>query len=158
MWARNHGYTPSVTAMVSAEGRLFYINDETPFGMLDSVPSKWNLVARDAFNGVLLWKVPMKNWGSKAISGISDYNNSPPRLVGRWMMPMNATKRLVAVGDTVYLTMGAFEPVTAINAATGKVNQAYPGTENTDEILVDDNSLIVAQHPSITILLTKSAV
>jgi SAM-dependent methyltransferase len=51
LWARSHGWTPSVSAMVSAAGRLFYICDETLSGAGESVPSKWFVVARDAFSG-----------------------------------------------------------------------------------------------------------
>ncbi len=59
LWSRHHNTVPSTSAMVSARGRLFYISDEAPAGLHGSLPDKWFLVARDAFNGVLLWKRPM---------------------------------------------------------------------------------------------------
>jgi SAM-dependent methyltransferase len=72
LWARSHGWTPSVTAMVSAGGRLFYICDETLACVDGTVPSKWFLVARDAFSGVLLWKRPVPNWDSVQFSETPD--------------------------------------------------------------------------------------
>jgi outer membrane protein assembly factor BamB len=145
LWARSHGYTPSVTAMISSGGRLFSIVDETLTGAGDVIPSKWFLVARDAFSGVLLWKKPVPNWGSHAMSGLADTGEGIS--VGRFTMPTHAAKRLVAVGDTVYVTLGAEAPVSAIDAATGEVKRVFPGTERTDEILVVDDHLIVSINP-----------
>ena len=56
LWSRSHGWTPSVSAMVSANGRLFYLCDETLTCVDGTVPDRWFLTARDAFSGVLLWK------------------------------------------------------------------------------------------------------
>ena len=66
LWSRHHNTAPSTTAVVSARGRLFYIVDEAPAGMDGSAPDRWSLVARDAFNGIVLWKRPMTGWGSAA--------------------------------------------------------------------------------------------
>ena len=146
LWARSHGWTPSVSAMVSAGGRLFYICDETLACVDGTVPSKWFLVARDAFSGVLLWKCPVPNWGSKEFSGIP--GTGRPVTNGRFSMPPNVGKRLVAVGDTVYVTLGAAAPVTAIDAATGEVRRVYRDTAHADEILCTGGRLIVTINPS----------
>lgn len=145
LWARSHGYTPSVTAMVSSGGRLFSIVDETLTGAGDVIPSKWFLVARDAFSGVLLWKIPVPNWGSHAMSGLADTGEGIS--VGRFTMPTHAAKRLVAVGDKVFVTLGAEAPVSLIDAATGEVKRVFQGTERADEILVSDAHLIVSINP-----------
>jgi len=52
-WARTHDHLSSTSAVVSANGRLFCIIDEAPAAFA-AIPAKWSLVARDAFNGVLL--------------------------------------------------------------------------------------------------------
>jgi len=39
--------------------------------------------------------------------------------------PAQLQRRLVAVGDTVYCTPGYSAPVTALDAATGKVLKTY---------------------------------
>jgi len=139
LWSRSHGWTPSTSAMVSAHGRLFYINDETLTGVDGTVPDKWVLVARDAFSGVLLWKRPVPNWGSKFFSGTAGNQG-----VGRFTMPPDIGKRLVAVGDTVYVTLDATAPVTAIDAATGADRRVYPETKNADEILFADGRLVMS--------------
>ncbi len=146
LWARSHGYTPSVTAMISSGGRLFAIVDETLTGAGDVIPSKWFLVARDAFSGVLLWKKRVPNWGAFAMSGTGDTGGGIS--VGRFTMPPHAAKRLVAVGDTVFVTLGAEAPVSAIDAATGAVKRVYEGTERADEILVSDGCLVATVNPS----------
>ncbi len=146
LWARSHGWTPSVSAMVSAGGRLFYICDETLVCADGAVPSKWFVVARDAFSGVLLWKRSIPKWGSDEFSGTP--NTGHGVTVGRFTMPPNVGKRLVAVGDTVYVTLGTAAPVTALDAATGKVKRIYASTDNADEILCTDGRLILSIAPS----------
>jgi len=54
-WARSHEHTASMTAMVSAAGRVFYVMDEGPVASIQ-LPPAFYLTARDAFNGVVLWK------------------------------------------------------------------------------------------------------
>jgi outer membrane protein assembly factor BamB len=147
LWARSHGWTPSVSAMVSAGGRLFYICDETLTCVDDTVPSKWFLVARDAFSGVLLWKRPIPQWGSEQLSGTPDTGEGVAS-VGRFTMPSHVGKRLVAVDDTVYVTLGPMAPVTALDAATGAEKRVYGDTARADEILCIDGRLIVSINPS----------
>jgi len=144
-WARSHGYTPSVSAMVSAGGRLFAICDETLTCVDDTVPSQWRLVARDAFSGVLLWKRPVAPWGSRAFSGTDSLGRGVS--VGRFTMPTHVGRRLVAVGDTVYATLGATAPVTALDAATGAVKRVFEATANADEFLCSHGRLIVSINP-----------
>ena len=148
LWARSHGYTPSVSAMVSASGRLFYICDETLTGAGPDAVSKWRLVSRDAFSGVLLWKRPIPVWGSAEFSGTPDIGGGAGS-VGRFTMPPNVGKRLVAVGDKVYVTLGPRAPVTVLQAATGKIHRVYEQTARADEILCTDGKLIVSINPSV---------
>ena len=135
LWSRHHDTVPSVSAMVSARGRVFYIVDEAPVAMTGNAPDKWALVARDAFNGIELWRKPIADWGWRAWSGFWK---------GRFNQPNQVAKRLVAVGDRVYATLGFNAPLTAIDAATGKVLRTYKGTECTDEILFVDGTLVLS--------------
>ncbi len=141
-WARGHGWTPSVSAMVSANGRLFYICDETLTGVDATVPDKWVLTARDAFSGVLLWKRPISEWGSIRFSGTPD--SGRPVTVGRFTMPPQVGKRIVAVDDTLYVTLGATAPLAAVDAATGRVRRVYAQTARADEVLCIDGRLVVS--------------
>ena len=63
-YARSHEHFSSVSAMVTAGGRVFYIIDEGPISSV-YLPPVWKLVARDAFSGVLLWQNPITNWESQ---------------------------------------------------------------------------------------------
>ena len=64
LYCRSHEYDSSVSALVSAGGRIFYMLDDGPIGVVDKrLPQKWSLQAREAFSGVFLWKVPLPNWG-----------------------------------------------------------------------------------------------
>ncbi|MBC8870520.1 MAG: PQQ-binding-like beta-propeller repeat protein [Planctomycetes bacterium] len=129
-WQRHHDGPPAVSAMVSARGRLFYILDETPTGVFAS-PEKWSLIARDAFNGVLLWKKPLPDWGGPAH--------------GTWLrQDKSIPYRLVAAGNTIYVTLGFNAPVSALDAQTGDVLRTYEDTEDTQQILLHDGALVLA--------------
>ena len=126
-WARHHDHMASMTSLVSASGRLFYIFDEGPTASIQ-LPSKWRLVARDAFNGTVLWKRKISQWNTR-----------------QWPLksgPAHLTRRLVAVGQRVYVTLSLEAPVTALDAATGRTVLTYPGSERTREILVSDGVLL----------------
>ncbi|MFH1923657.1 MAG: PQQ-binding-like beta-propeller repeat protein, partial [Planctomycetota bacterium] len=133
LWQRHHDTVPSVTAMVSSGGRLFYINNEAPIGIY-GMPDQWFLTARDAFNGLLLWKRPIPHWGWKA------WGDRP---VSR-NQPLDIARRLVAVADRVYVTLGFNAPLTALDAATGEILATYPGTDFTDEVLYHEGTLILS--------------
>jgi len=60
--SRDHELATSMHTMVSAGGRLFYVMDEAPRALAYYLPSRWFLVCRDAFNGVVLWKRPIPRW------------------------------------------------------------------------------------------------
>ena len=125
-YARHHDRMSSVSAAVSTGGRVFYIFDD---GSRVSIlaPPKWALIARDAFNGTVLWKRPIETWHNH-LQGLK----SGPALLPR---------RLVALDGAVYVTLGLDAPVTALDAATGRTLRTYEGTEHAQEILVADGVL-----------------
>ena len=79
-WLRNHDFMSSMHAMVSVGGRVFYIIDE---GLRNHIflPSNWKLIARDAFNGTILWKQPLKDWHPNNWPLKSGPGDLPRRLV-----------------------------------------------------------------------------
>lgn len=139
-WQRHHEMTPSLNALVSSKGKLFAIINQAPAG-IDGLPDQWTLVARDAFNGKLLWKRQIAEWGWKQW-GDHSYGN------GRWNLPTHIARRLVAVDDRVYVTLGFNAPLTALDAATGETAITYPETSFTDEILYHDGILVLAVNTS----------
>ncbi|MFW6164437.1 MAG: methyltransferase domain-containing protein, partial [Planctomycetota bacterium] len=135
LWSRHHNTVPSVTAWVSARGRVFAVVDEAPPGMHGDAPDQWALVARDAFNGILLWRIPLPEWGWRAWS--ADWHC-------RFTVPTHIPRRLVASGDRLYATLGFNAPLSELDAATGEVLRTFKGTAFTDEILCHDGLLILA--------------
>ncbi|MBM4044149.1 MAG: class I SAM-dependent methyltransferase, partial [Planctomycetes bacterium] len=152
LWARSHEYDSSLCAMVSARGRLFYIFDEGPTGIVDKrIPDKWTLTARDAFNGVVLWKREIADWGWKAWK-LAELEDADWSRMGshRTRLPLAIPRRLVADGDRVYVTLGYQAPLSALDAATGRTVMTYPGTERTDEIVCQDGLLILSIRTSLS--------
>ncbi|MFP4056783.1 MAG: methyltransferase domain-containing protein, partial [Candidatus Brocadiia bacterium] len=127
-YGRHHDHMSSASAMVAAGGRVFAIFDHaSPFSI--QLPSMWQLVARDAFNGAVLWRRDIGPWFSQM-----------QRLKSG---PADLPRRLVAVADTVYVTLALEAPVTALDAATGKTRKTYDQTQGTDEILLSDGVLFL---------------
>ena len=131
-WLRNHDFVSSLNAMVSAGGRIFYVIDE---GLRAHVflPARWTLVARDAFNGTILWQRPLKDW----------WPNNWPLKSG----PGDLPRKLVAVGDRVFIPLGYNEPLTELDAATGEIVRTYEGTKATNEIIFSDSTLYLQADP-----------
>ncbi len=127
-WSRHHDRMASMSALVSAKGRLFYIMDD---GSRISIqlPSKWTLVARDAFNGVPLWKREIPDWHSH----LWPLKSGPTQLA----------RRLVATDDLVFCTMGIVAPVSVIDAATGETIRELAGSEGTEEVVVAGDTVYV---------------
>jgi len=125
---RSHEHLNSVSALVSARGRIFYIIDEGPTAAVVA-PPLWRLVARDAFNGVLFWKRDIGPWERHFClfrSGLPDI-----------------ARRLVAVGERAYATLGYGKRVAAFDAATGRTVRIYEATEGALEIIYDNGRLFV---------------
>ncbi len=117
LWCRSHdGVASSVGLVLSAKGRLFSLIDEGLIGQ-PGLPSFWTLVARDAFNGTLLWKKPVR---------------------GRL-----GQKSLVARGERLYLTAGNRGAITVLDAATGETIGSWAGTERTAEFVCPGDVLVV---------------
>ncbi len=127
-WARHHNYLSSTSAVVSSDGRLFTIIDEGPIVSVDQ-PPQWFLTARDAFNGVVLWKRPIGPWEGHQ----RRFRSGPAHLA----------RRLVAQGDRVYVTLAYGKSVTALDAATGKLLKTYVRTRGAEEILFQNGILYV---------------
>ena len=137
-WQRAHDTDSNVNALVSAGGRVFYMVDEAPIGLpgANGLPDKWFLLARDAFNGMLLWKVPVKKWGWR------EYKDTHYR-TRHDAIPVNVHRRVVATDKSVFTTLGIGAPVSRLDAATGQVEHLYAGTEGAREILHDRGQLIL---------------
>ncbi len=127
-WARSHDHLASVSAAVSSGGRIFYIVDEAPIAAVVLQP-KWYLVARDAFSGVFLWERSIAKWQW--------------HLRGFRSGPSDLSRRLVAVGDRVYVTLDIKGPLSALDAATGTTVRTYEQTQGALEVVYCEGRLFV---------------
>ena len=133
-WTRHHNYLNSISSVVTADGRVFYIVDEaSPANM--NLPGRWALVARGAFNGVMLWKKPMGSWAWHR----QRFRSGPPQL----------PRLLVASGQRVYAPLGLGEPVSAIDATTGKSVATFAETKGAEEIILADKTLLVLKGDAV---------
>ena len=134
-WCRSHEFPSSVNAVVCAGRRIFTIFDEGSTGVYRKLPQNCKLIARDAANGVLLWKVPMQDWQPEFGTGVGN----------RWNIHHTIPRRLVADGERVYVTLRFLDsPVSILDAATGEIlTGALEGTKGTDEMILSDGILIV---------------
>lgn len=121
MWSRSHEFASSVQALVSANGRLIGVIDEGIIGQPRGVPALWTLIARDAFNGILLWRLPCDHINPHA---------------------------LAAVGDKVYVTLRSRGPLCILDAATGETLHTCDETGRVSEIAVGEDRLILATQLS----------
>ncbi|KPK45326.1 MAG: hypothetical protein AMK72_11170, partial [Planctomycetes bacterium SM23_25] len=152
LWLRSHETESGISALVSARGRVFYILDEGLIGIVDErLPCTWSLVARDAFNGVQLWKRPLPQWGwrewkREALEG-KDLTQIRARRTG---FPAQLARRLVAEGDRVFVTLGYRAPLTILDAATGEAVRTCEGTQGADEILCSRGIVVLCARDTST--------
>ena len=148
-WCRSHELDISIPAVVSAAGRIFSIIDQGPTGVHETpippeekrFPDNWALVAQDAFNGIELWRTPIPKWGTRTW----ERGRNPYLVLTRdemWALPAILSRRLVAIGDRVYITLGYRAPVTELNGATGEKLRVFADTETTEEFIIGDGVLV----------------
>jgi len=135
-WAREHRYGNKFT-MVSEGGRIFYIDNDVE-SSIALLPDRPYLVARDAFSGVLLWKLPVYP------QGLADHMKLPDDpdkfLLHEPDFPIEL--KLVATETQLFAAFGRKGEVLVLDAATGELLRTVPGSEMTEEILVSEDTLI----------------
>jgi len=131
-WSRHHDHMASLNALVAAGNRIFYVLDEGPISSI-RLPADWQVIARDAFNGVVLWKRPLPTWNTH----LWPLKSGPAQL----------PRRLVAVEDRVFLPLGLDEPLSALDAATGQIIRDFPETKNLEEVIFSDGVLFTLANP-----------
>ncbi len=144
LWLRSHETASGIQSQVAAGGRLFYIFDEGPVGITDErLPGRWSIICRDAFNGKLLWKHSIPDWGWRQW-GKSRFEGKDWTVLraGRVSGPAEAERRLVAEGDRLYATLGFRAPLSILDAATGKVLVTIKQTQPTHEILASGGVVV----------------
>ena len=129
--SRSHSHLTTINVMVSGGGRLFYIADESLTALPNSLPSRWALIARDAFNGIELWRRPLSRWQPYYVKDRNSY-------------PADLHRRLVAADDVVFATLSIVGPVSALDAASGRTVRTYSRTEMTEDIIYEAGILYLS--------------
>jgi outer membrane protein assembly factor BamB len=129
-WSRAHLNLPSINSMVSSGGRLFTIEDWASTE-LPSLPGQFSLIARDAFNGIVLWRRPLPDW-------------QPVNCYVKFT-PIQLQRQLAAIGEIVYCTPGLNAPITAFDAKTGAVLKTHEGTSDAQEFVYHDKVLYIVE-------------
>ncbi|MFT5128948.1 MAG: outer membrane protein assembly factor BamB [Rhodothermales bacterium] len=125
-YSRHHDHMSSMNACVTSGGRIFHVMDESSRVSI-YLPPQWKLIARDAYNGHILWKRDISEW----YSHLQKLKSGPAYL----------PRKLVAKDDVLYASIGTRSPAMALDAATGKTIRTYVPEMEADELLFDDGSL-----------------
>jgi outer membrane protein assembly factor BamB len=128
LWARHHDRLASLSTVVTAQGRMFYIVDNGPVFDPDEA-AQWTVTARNAFNGTFLWQQAISSW--------TDH------MRGFRSGPVQLQRLLVTDGDRVFVPRGLDQPVSVLDAATGRETLVLNGTQQAEELLLYDDVLFV---------------
>jgi len=151
LWLRSHETPSGIEGFVTGGGRVFYYFDEGLIGVTDQrLPERWALICRDAFNGRLLWKRPVKPWGwpewARTRLDGKDWTNVRGM---RTVVPEENQRRIVVDGDRLYATLGFLAPLSILDAATGEVITTVQGTEPVREVVCSEGiALVYRRDPS----------
>ncbi|NQV35425.1 MAG: PQQ-binding-like beta-propeller repeat protein [Phycisphaeraceae bacterium] len=127
-YSRHHDHMSAVSACVTAGGKIYHTMDESSRLSIYLRPT-WKLVGRDAYNGIILWKRDISEW----------YSHMQRLKSGPAYLP----RKLVAIGDILYASLGIHEPLSVIDGATGTTLNTYVPDMETDEILYSDGVLFL---------------
>ncbi|MHC4403697.1 MAG: outer membrane protein assembly factor BamB family protein [Planctomycetota bacterium] len=150
-WSKKH-WGSRISAMVTAGGRLFCVQDETPTSLFN-IAARWVLVARDAFNGVVLWRRELPEWtagGWGPVTRRAGAAAAPEDLVlgvygelSGGSGVRDATRAMVAAGDRLYVPLSEKGPLSALDAATGRLVGTYEGITPVQEVVCAEGVLLV---------------
>ena len=128
IWTRHHEMMSSISSLVTAKGRMFYMMDNgATFAPHD--PSQWTITARNAFNGIFLWEKTFSSW----LSNKHHFRDGP----------VQRQRLLVTDGDRVFITLGLNKPVSILDAASGEEVSVLKETENAEEMVLVKDMLYV---------------
>lgn len=137
-WTRHHdvdkGGNPSVRPVLTAGGRLYYMIDETRSSDM-TLPGTWFLHARDAFNGILLWK--------KAVQ------------VNRGTLDQ-VWRTMVVDKKNVYASLGPGQPLSVIDGATGRTLGSCAGTAGYTEVIKHGTKLFLVVDGAVVSALAET--
>lgn len=135
---RSHNFGASFAGLISGGGRVFYILDEgTYLAQLGGLTERWSLVARDGFNGALLWKRKLDGYGEPFFEEVM--NNKI------WRTPLSLNRRAVFSNGRLLACLSYRDaPLSILDPATGETIKEVSLGGSADEI-VAEGSLAVCR-------------
>ncbi len=128
------------SGLVTVNGRIFYVLDDSHFA---TRTSGWSLVARDAFNGIELWRRRLPSWlGSQG---------------GKKVGPAQVNRCLVATEQHVFIPLGERAPVSVLDPVNGEVVRTLDQSAGAEELLVSRGTLVVLVNPNTPAGLRRGA-
>lgn len=153
---RSHEIETGISCIVSDNGRIYYILDEGPLGITDArFPAKWALLCRDAFNGALLWRRTLPDWGWQHWSEETRVND-PNTWLGLRTKSPDVDRLLAAAGDVLYVTLGFGAPVSALDGVSGETLRVYEETAGALEFLVHKGMLLTRRDGTNAIVAIRA--
>jgi len=111
-WGRDCAAPSSVLGLAADRARLLYVIDEGPCGIIDEeFPDRRTLIARDAYNGALLWRRSL----AEIENAPGDAAATSPFMAGH----SDARGILSARDERVFVAAGGGAGVAMLDAATG---------------------------------------
>jgi hypothetical protein len=132
MWGRHHDLEkatyPTVRTVLSSKGRLISLIDQTESSDM-KMPSRWEVVARDAFSGVLLWRRPAR------LKSHTEYKR-------KWGLE-EVWRQMIVDESYVYMSLAPGKPLSSLDIETGNVVRSFDGTTGYSELIKDGNTLFL---------------
>jgi len=137
-WTRHHdvdkGGNPAIRPVLTSGRRLHYMVDETRSSDM-SRPGRWFLHARDAFNGILLWKKAVK--------------------VQRETLD-SVWRTMVVDEKNVYAPLGPGQPPSVIDGATGRTLRTCAGPAGYTEVVKHGPALFLTAGGAVVSVSTET--
>ena len=150
-YSKKH-WGPRTTALVTAGGRLFTIEDRTP-ATLFNIADHWELIARDAFNGVVLWRRDLPDWAGGVWSATQKKEVAEPAPAGLLLGAYGeqtgaqggreAMETLAATGRRLFVQLEADGPLSMLDAATGEILKTYEEAPTPRQVILTGDLLMV---------------
>ncbi|MCH5374498.1 MAG: PQQ-binding-like beta-propeller repeat protein, partial [Planctomycetes bacterium] len=149
-WSKKH-WGPRISALVTAGGRLFCVQDETPTSLFN-IDARWELITRDAFNGVVLWRRDLPDWTGKGWGPVVRRGGDAPEtalVLGLWgeltggSGVRDAMDVMVADDRHLYVPLTVSAPLSAIDAATGTVLRDYAQVAPVEKVVLTGGVLLI---------------
>jgi outer membrane protein assembly factor BamB len=130
-WPRA-GRKGNTIAVLSAKGKMFYLT-KSAFPNMTAEPDagRWFIMARDAFNGLLLWKRPLS----------LSFSRIKPRIYYREHRPFAAAEHWVFTGEK--------NDVVILKASNGEILHQYKTDSAVDTVQYSKGSLVATSDKAV---------